>query len=93
MGGLNLQFLEGCSYFLKITLSFLQTSPTSNQPEPTQKSKHMKSLEKGASFPLECERQTDEKDRLTPRDRAGVSGVGEGLGVHGDGAYCMCVRQ
>lgn len=34
-----------------------------------------------------------EKDRLTHRDRAGVSGVGEGLGVHGDGAYCMCVRQ
>lgn len=34
----------------------------------------MKSLEKGASFPLECERQSDEKDRLTRRDGAGVSG-------------------
>ena len=46
----------------------------------------MTSLEKGASFPLECERQSDQKDRLTHGEGAGVSEVGEGLGVHGDGA-------
>ena len=95
-GGLNLQFLKGTFLFLKNTLSFLQILQPPISPEPSQKSKHMKSLEKGARFPLVwvCvwDRVTRKTDRHTGTGAGGFrGGRGSGCAAEMVPSECVCV--